>query len=264
MQTRIPEFRAVLASFAAVLLVGCGGGSSGGVSSAGTSSPSSATTPPVGSPPPSASPPPSTSATSFPLSTSLATVSTSGLAANLKVSGTIKGISVSGTGSFIESAAIAATFAGQAALQQAVALNATVTANIIPATYTYSTMADMYTNGSYDTVGLVDTGEYDEAVAPFAFPASVASGDDGTLGTMNRYSDSTKTTLLGTMVSTYKVEAGPSANTAIFDQIDQSLDANHNVTATVETKYQITSTGGISLAAVSVVKGNANLSATAV
>jgi len=38
----------------------------------------------------------------------------------------------------------------------------------------------------------------------------------------------------------------------------------HNVTATVETKYQITSTGGISLAAVSVVKGNANLSATAV
>lgn len=255
MRNRIPEIRTVFASLGAALLFGCGGGSSGGTS--GTASPS----PPSASTAPSPTPP---LTTSFPLATALATLSANGLSASLNASGTVKGVSVSGTGSFSESAAIAAMFAGQAALQQIVALNATLTANIIPVSYSYSTVADMYSDSSYRTLGMTDTSEYDVAAAPFSYPTTVTIGETGSLGTMNRYSDSTKTTVLGTIASTYRVEADTTPNTAIFDEVDQSLDLNHNVTTTVEIKYRITSTGGISLAGVSVVNSNANVSATAV
>ncbi len=245
MGTASRKVRPALAGFAALLLLGCGG--NGGAPDTPSQSPT----------------PAAALATKFPLAASRAAVSASGLSSGLNASGSIKGVPVSGTGSFGEASAVATSFEGGPALRQSVLLNAILIDSAAWVAYSYSRGSDTYTDDLHRTLGMTGGGEYDVADAPYAFPASVAVGDAGTLGTMSRYSDGTKSAYLGTIVSTYRILADTTAGAAIFQQTDRSVDVYNNVTRTVETRYRITPAGGFALIGISVTEEASSIGATA-
>ena len=69
-------------------------------------------------------------------------------------------------------------------------ISATVTAGGASSAYLRS-VTDYYDPGTFALLGEASTGEYNVAQAPITFPAMVAPGSSGTLGTLRRYTDET-------------------------------------------------------------------------
>jgi hypothetical protein len=178
-----------LAGMLALTLNACGGGGGGGGSS---------------------------QSTMYNLQAGYGTLVTDGLTTGVNLSGTVttNGVSVAftGTGTLTVAPGAATTFDGASALSQNETLAGTVTADGESAPY--STNATFYyATGTYDLLGettqatATTSGVYAVAPTPIAYPDSIVGGSNGTLGTINTYTDSTMSTLLETSQLTYAATA---------------------------------------------------------
>jgi hypothetical protein len=213
-----PEFRSAVAalvlSLTASLLSACGGG--GGSDSTSNTGSTAQTL-------------------SFPMLSALQTDTANGSTVNYTVSG-----SCSGTATVIDAKPVAATFEGAPALAVQSTLTINVT-NCTPASTASTTIE--YFDANYlplgDAEAGVDYGVYD---APVNVPVNVKVGDSGALGTEKLYTDSTKTTVLGTMSQSYSIQPD-TASTAIIDVVARIYDTGNALLMTTESRSRIDATG---------------------
>lgn len=138
---------------------------------------------------------------------------------------------ITGSGTAVLSALTGVVFEGQAAQRRTSTLTGTLTVDGTNSPLAVTSYA--YLDANYNYLGEQSNNEYSVVDGAFTIPKSVRVNDTGTIGTLKRYSNSTKTTLLGTEVVTYTVEPD-TASTAMFKLIRTSRD-NSGKTVTVAT-----------------------------
>lgn len=106
----------------------------------------------------------------------------------------------------------------------------------------------LYFDASYAFLGSVlsdgSNSEFTTA-RPMALPASVVLGDQGSLGTLTDYTDSTRSTVNSTTVSRYSVEADspPGSASVIVKLTDQVYSTTNQLLVTGEFRYRLTNVG---------------------
>jgi len=183
------------------------------------------------------------STTSFPLHAAYTDRVSKGLAANFTVSGTC-----AGTATMNDSATSASTFEGKNALASTETLTVSLT-NCTPTSF--GTTSTTYFDSSYLPLGEVTTGaEYGVFLTPpTPLPVSVKVGDTGSFGTLAQYTSSSKTTVSGTSVVSYVIEAD-TASTAVVNLIVRAYDASNVLSTTQQTRYRIDSSGVLTILSV--------------
>ena len=156
------------------------------------------------------------------------------------VSGTMNGYSVTGTGNLTDGTLSAATFEGNPAQQQITTITGSITVN--GQTSSLGSSSTTYVDSNYLPLGVSDTSEYTVMVTANPIPSSVHVNDTGTLATGNRYTNSTKSTLLDTLTMTYVIEAD-TATTALLSVINKYQDMNGTITETSINQYRIGADG---------------------
>ena len=177
---------------------------------------------------------PVASATSFSLQSSYKSDAASGYTKSFTISG-----SCSGYGNYsVSPANTPATFEG---------VNGFSSISTITETSTNCTLDPAQSSTSYYDTNYVPLGSntvgvsYGVFLTPPVIPATVKVGDTGTIGTLTRYKDSTKTTPDGKSVSSYVIEPD-TANTAIVNLISKRYNAGGTLTLTEQDRYRISST----------------------
>lgn len=136
----------------------------------------------------------------------------------------------------------ATTFEGSAALSGTAVTNITFT-NCTPSSI--SSTETRYTDSNYIPRGyLVQGGDYGVYATTPAIPTSVHVGDTGIVGTVSRYTDSTKTTPDGRQDVSYVIEAD-TATTAILNVISKVYDKNSVLIVTEQDRYQVAANGAL-------------------
>lgn len=153
---------------------------------------------------------------------------------------------VTGAFSLTVAAATSTTFEGQAALVNVGTITGseTVTNTATGQTQTVP-LAD--TSQSYNTTNYVPLGhssstEYMVMQGTAIIPSTVKVGDTAVVGTYTRYTDSTKSSALGTDKESYVVEAD-TANTAILNIIDKEYALDNTLTSTSEERWRFDALG---------------------
>jgi hypothetical protein len=221
--------KAALVALCSVVLAACGGG--GGDSAEPASAPASG--PAVGS------------ANSFALQAGYKARVAGGVTDNFAISG-----SCSGTAVIAIDRATASTFEGTPGYTT----TQSATVNLSNCTVgTNPVVATSYFDLNYAPIGGSITGiEYTKYLTvPSAFPASVKVGDSATVGTSTVYSNSSKTTVLGTRQLSYLVEAN-TATTAFITLTTKSFDVSNQLVSTELAKYQIAGDGTLSIVSIDV------------
>ena len=230
----------IFVSSACGVLSACGGGNSG--AGAGSAAP-----------------------VAFNLGAAVANLSSAGLSANLTISGTVNGVTVSGTAALTDDPAVADTFNGVVGRAQTTQVSGTIIVNGQSSPYSATTVS--YEDPNYATLGMSSSAEYDVAQSPLSLPSSVSIGGSASLGTLSRYSDSTKSVSLGTIDASYSAKADPANSGAvIFSIVHQTYDTAHTLTVTDQTNYVVTAAGAISFQSASVKEnqsGGADITFTA-
>jgi hypothetical protein len=204
------------------LLLGCGGGG-GGSSSSG----------PVASP----------SAFSMATVRAYRTINGASLL-NKSLSGTLNyngsSYAISGTLSFTVSPPTTTTFDSQTALENTVTETGSITVSVNgqSSTVPVASTAHGYSTTNYSPLGMTSATEYDVFQGTANIPSSVKVGDTGVIGTYNLYTDSSMTTLKGTMQESYVVEAD-TANSVIIDAILNTYDTGNTLISTVQERWRI-------------------------
>lgn len=241
--TRTAKFAA--ATLLALLLNGCGGGSSNLATAIAP-------------------------AATFDLQTGISGLVANGQSSSVTLVGTavVSGSSVpfTGTATLTLAPAVSATFNGEGALSQTQTISGTVTAAGQSAPYTAS-VVDFYATGNDAFLGETSSGEYDVAQTAFAYPASVVAGSSGVLGTTSDYTDSTMSTPTGTTQVSYAVtavsssasDATPTVMVAITSQVK---DTQNDPLETDVANYSLTDGGVLSLVSASVQNSTASLTVT--
>ncbi len=198
------------------------------------------------------SPPPPTD---YNLQAGFSNLLATGLSANVSLSGTVivNGSSVpfTGSGTYTRSPGTTAMFNGSAALSQTETLSGTIVANGQSAPVS-TTGQNFYATDTKDFLGEVTSNEYGVAQTPFAYPTSVVGGSQGTLGTINRYSDSTLSVPIGTAQVTYSLLAAVDPGSPIGVSVTTRIYDTHNMlTETDVTNYTMTSANVLSFASAS-------------
>lgn len=206
----------------AILLTACGGGGGGGGAASPVASPSS-----------------------FSAVTVFANQINNGYTKNFAITGTqvVGGdtYNVTGTGSVTVSPAVNTVFEGQSALQNTSTVNGTITVNGISAPV--SDTSQSYSSSSYVPLG-ESNGEYWVVQGIATIPSTVIVGDAGAIGTYTRYTDSSKTVVLGTAQVSYSVEAD-TATTAIINVTLQEYDGTNVLEVTAQTRWRIDTLGNV-------------------
>lgn len=223
--------RMILLSIAiAMSLVGCGGdgGDGGGAASTpGTGSPGG------GSP---GTPTPGGTATVFPFQSAYKALIANGVSRNFTVTGDCHGTGMRS----LSAPTTLASFEGVIALAASGSLAMSLT-DCTPAT-----RLDSYTryyDSNYLPLGTLGSdGVYGVYNAPPLFPASIAVGDSGVIGSEIYYLDSSRAIVTGTLIYTYAVEAD-SASTAIVNLISKAYTVGGTLVQTEQTRYRISTTG---------------------
>jgi len=203
----------------------------------------------------------------FDLQAGISHLVTSGQSSNVTLSGSVvvNGTStpISGSGTLTLTAGTMATFNATAALAQTETISGTVTAAGQSAPYSV-TVVDYYASSSDDFLGEVESGEYDVASTPFTYPATVMGGSSGSLGTVNRYTDSSMGVALGTVQVGYTVTAGTNPSGPVTVAITSKIyDTQNNLTETDVTSYSLTSGGVLSLVSATAQNASGSIDATA-
>jgi hypothetical protein len=235
--------RTYLAVCCAFLIPACGGGNN--------------TAAPMPPPPPA----------NYDLHAGMAKMVANGLSSNVALSGTVtvNGVSTAftGSGTFKRPPAVSATFNGTAALSQTTTVAGSVTA--AGQTKAYSTsVTDYYASSDSAFLGEVSASEYDVAQAPILFPTTVVGGSSGTLGTLNRYTDSTMSVSLGTAQVSYFLLTPVDPGSPIGIEVTTKIyDAQNTLIETDVTDYTMTTSNVVSLSGATAQNQSGTLKVTA-
>ena len=119
-------------------------------------------------------------------------------------------------------------------------------------------------------IDLIPTGtnppdnEYDIALPPLTYPATLKLSDNGTLGTVMRYTDHTQSVSLGTITASYTVKSDPANSNVLIVELENKIyNTTNALTETDKTDYAVTAAGAISLVSASAQIGSDTLTATA-
>ena len=211
------RLKLLLLSSVLSLLAACGGGGGGGSSG------------------------PVTSTETFQLQTAYVNFFNASNSLPYTISGTSSGYAVTGSGTLTESSPVNGTFESVSALQKNSANTFTITANGITASDASSSSS--YVDSNYIPLGHSGT-EYTVITGNVVIPMTARIGDSGTWSTENRYTNSSKTSLLGTTTTTYVLEPD-TASTALLKIIDTEKNTSGTTTATTVETYRITPAGSI-------------------
>ena len=157
--------------------------------------------------------------------------------------GTAGSDSIIGSSTITNGAPTEGTFEGLQAFQRT---STTTGSTIINGKNTYPLDSTMVTwvDTNYQPLGFSATNHI-VIDGTAALPNNIRVGDTGTLYTAKIFSDKTKATFLGTLTSTYVVEADTSI-TAFVSQINTLRDTSGKVTSTESTQFRITKENKIS------------------
>jgi hypothetical protein len=145
-------------------------------------------------------------------------------------------VAISGSGTATTGNTTSGTFEGQSALQRTTTVTGSFTANGTTFPLNGSTVDWVTTN--YVPLGSVGTA-YEVVTGTPTLPTAVHVGDTGTVYTGNRYTTSAKTTLLGTVVTTYVVEADTAA-TVLVTFINTYKNTSNVTTRTTTSQLRVT------------------------
>ncbi|HYP68630.1 MAG TPA: hypothetical protein VEP67_10335 [Thiobacillaceae bacterium] len=149
---------------------------------------------------------------------------------------------VAGSGTVTVSAAVASTFEGQSALLSNQAVSGSL--QVKGVTAPFSSTAQEYATPSYALFGIVVTippnpsSEYCVMQGSPTVPVTVKVGDSGAIGTCTCYTDSSKTTALGTRQVSYVVQAH-TEHTAIIKLVEQDYDSGLALQLTDQVSWRI-------------------------
>lgn len=167
-----------------------------------------------------------------------------------------------GTGTLTMAPSTTATFNGTNGLSQTVDVSGSVTANSQSSPYN-SSVTDYYSSGVLTFLGETTTGEYDVAQAAFNYPVSLASNCTGTLGTLNRYADSTMAVALGTIQATYSCNAPVDPGSPMVVTFTSKIyDVVGALAETDTTSYTLTSSNVMTFTSATTQNASGNLSVT--
>lgn len=178
--------------------------------------------------------------------------------ANLAINGFTKTFTISGScsGTYSTTSAPATTsttFEGQTAFSS-IGTNNVTFSNCTPASDISS--GTTYYDSNHAYLGQVITGDsYEVWASTPALPTAAKVGDTGVMGTVNKYTNNSKATSLGTDNVTYVIEADTAA-TAVFNVITKSYDTSNIHTLTQENRWRINSDGSISLISIDYLETN--------
>jgi len=189
------------------------------------------------------------------------------------VNGSVGLNQISGTGSLVFAPHVSGVFESGAAFKQDASLEAVYTVGGIPPTKVLaSTISNWYSQNNSpfgETRQLCSNGcsgslvsaqyiVYGTSSLTSTLPTSAASGATGVLFNGSRYSDSTKTTLLGTITATY-VLTGDGAGNANFDLSIVEKNTGGNQMSKTVMRYLIDQDDAISLKGLSVADSEKNI-----
>lgn len=218
--------------FAALVVSGCGGG--GG--NAG----------------------PVVSRQSFNIKTAIASYTSTPHSYTFTGSGTLNGVPITVTGTGDLGVLTAGIFEGQTALQQTETTNLTITENGNP-TPLSSVVTLFYLPADYSPLGSMSPNRYEVNDPGTTYPTTAKVGDSGMVGSAKRYSDSTKSTLIRSATSSYRVEAD-TATSAIVNLVTVTTFIQPPSSPQTETiRYRLDSVGTFTLLSDSLVSAAGNL-----
>lgn len=156
------------------------------------------------------------------------------------VTGTVSNVAVSGTGTVTNGAVSSGTFEGVSALQKTSTVIGTLSANGINVPIASSSVGWYDTN--YVPIG-VNGSEYSVVNGTATLPVSARINDTGPFYTATRYTNSSKTSSLGTMTVTYVVEAD-TASSALLTLINTYKNRLGTTTQIATVQVRITPANG--------------------
>lgn len=207
----------LLCTLVSALLAGCGGGGGGSSAPAG----------------------PVTSTLSFPFQSAYSALVAGGYTKSYTVSGTCSGTANETAGA----ASSGATFEG---VNGRLSVTGTLTISLTNCTpASIASTSTTYYDSNYIPLGTNTVGgNYSVFLTPPSLPTSVLVGSTGVVGTITRYTNSTKSTAAGRGDYSYVVEAD-TASTAIINLIDKEYNASSTLTGTQQSRYRIAATGAL-------------------
>lgn len=173
------------------------------------------------------------------------------------ISGTVSGESVTGSGMLTLSTPTRSTFESITALQK----NSVMTMNITIKGVTASVASSdsSFVDSNYTPLGS-NSNEYVVVTNNVAILTIARVGDSGTWTTSNRYTNNTKTSLLGTRTVTYVLEPDTSA-TALLKIIETDKDRSGATERTEIITYRITPVGEITYISDSIAESDSYVTA---
>lgn len=149
-------------------------------------------------------------------------------------------VPVTGSASVTTGKLTSTSFEGNTAYGQTTVVAGTLTANgqTLPLA---STSDDLY-DASYRRLGAASSGAYDVVTAFTPFPATAKVGDTGRLYTANRYTDTSKGTLLGTTVVDWSLLAD-TPSTALLVVVRNDRDAAEQLIYNYRTTLRLAAGG---------------------
>lgn len=155
---------------------------------------------------------------------------------NFNITGSSGSTSVTGSGTATIGNVSSGTFEGQSALQRTTTVTGSFVVN--GNSYPLNSSQVSWTDSNYVPLGSVDN-EYTVISGTPTLPTAVRVGDTGPVYTANRYTSSSKTTPLGTVTSTYVVEAD-TASTALVTLINTYKNTSNTTTKVASAQFRIT------------------------
>jgi hypothetical protein len=211
------SIKSLLATFALMVLAGCGGGGGGGTSAVTTSS------------------------ETFQLRAAYVNYLTDTRSATFTVSGTVEGINVTGNGTATQGALSNTTFEGQAALQKVSIITGTLRAD--GQTVPLSASSTTYVDSNYNPLGSSST-DYEVVTGSVNIPATAKVNDTGVWYSSTRYSSSAKTTRRGTASVSFVMEPD-TASTSLLKIIRIEKDTLGTTTSTSAITFRMTPGGSL-------------------
>ena len=174
------------------------------------------------------------------------------------LAGTASGISISGSGTSSAGNLSSTTFEGQSAQAQTTTTTGTLTANgqSTPLTATSTT----YVDGNYNPLGF-DGSQYEVVTSSISIPTTARVNDSAVWYQSTRYTDSSKTTVLGTTTASFVLEA-ETAFTALLKIIEVERNTSNTVTSTNTITFRMTPAGVLTRLSETLVEGTTSLTVT--
>ena len=167
-------------------------------------------------------------------------LSASGFSKTLAISGTC-----TGTLTITDApATTSATFESQSALSGSSVMSATLNGCTPASSISTETR---YFDSNYAPLGYsVVGGDYGVWASPAVLPTSAKVGDVAIVGTINKFSNSSRTTSTGRQEISYVIEAD-TATTAIANLISKSYNSSNTLTSTEQDRYRVAADGSLTL-----------------